>query len=151
MSKRKDYIFVSIQLLLIALWFWCWWPFDRPMQALFLLRLVGLLMAGVGVVLVIWPVIQIRKAITMLPTPTAQAKLITGGAFRYIRHPIYTGIILGSIGLALAYGNYGMFVTGIALLILFYVKSMYEETRLTERFPDYKAYQKKTWRFFPGL
>jgi protein-S-isoprenylcysteine O-methyltransferase Ste14 len=151
MDKRKDYIFVAIQLLLIALWFWFWWPFQGPFVSNTLIRVIGLVMAALGVILVVWPAWQIRRAITMLPTPTDQAQLITTGAFRWIRHPIYSGIVSGACGLAIAYANWGMFVCGICLLILFYFKSMYEESRLRERFPTYISYQQKTGRFFPGL
>lgn len=149
MDKTRDYIFVSIQLLLFALY--AWQPLDGAFQLTRMFRLAGGIIALGGLALMVWPILQLNRNLTMLPTPVKDATLITKGAFTYIRHPIYTGVFL----LALGYGvltadTYRLMLAG-ALLVLFYFKSNYEEKRLAERFPDYAQYKQHTKKFFPFI
>lgn len=149
MSKAKDYIFVTIQLLLFGVFFYLM-TFQNTNASIWLKVFSGILTL-VGVILLCYPIYQLNRHITMLPTPTANAKLITGGAFKYIRHPIYAGILFGGSGVALYTNNFNQLMVVMLLSILFNVKTDYEETQLIKKFPEYKIYQSKTGKFFPTL
>ena len=81
----------------------------------------------------------------------AQRRLVTSGAYAYMRHPIYTGVFVGYAGLILrAYSplNLAMF-TFIAAL--FMIKSVVEENFLKSD-PLYAEYmQLVRFRWFPGI
>lgn len=112
---------------------------------------VGCVLVSLGVVLAVLAVYQLRKSLTPFPTPTSSSKLISTGVFKYIRHPIYSGIILITLGYAIFSQHMPRPVISLLLLILFSAKSSYEEKLLQQRFRDYAAYKKVTWRFFPGF
>jgi protein-S-isoprenylcysteine O-methyltransferase Ste14 len=72
--------------------------------------------------------------------------------YRFVRHPIYGGIVLGAAGLSLADGNATAVALTAGLAALFYGKSGYEERRLIARFPEYLAYRARVrCRLLPGI
>lgn len=82
-----------------------------------------------------------------------QHRLITDGAYRYVRHPMYTALLLYSVGQALVIPNW---VAGpsylIAFGILFAFRVRAEERMMLDEFGDqYAAYMTRTKRLVPGL
>ena len=103
-----------------------------------------------GVALIVWAVAKIRfYNLRIEPEVAEQARLITSGPFRFIRHPMHSGGTL--IGLAWVWDEFSplrLFVF-VILFIDFLVKLHYEERLLTERFPEYLDYKKRTKRLVP--
>ena len=88
------------------------------------------------------------KSLTPLPAPRADAALVKTGMFEYMRHPLYTGLMLFTTGLAALTedASRALFAGGLIVLLAF--KSEFEEQKLLEKFGDeYAAYQKKVKRF----
>lgn len=76
--------------------------------------------------------------------------LVTDGVFGYVRHPLYASLIWMGCGAALVYCN----AAALAATLFVFVPAMshraaLEERALAERFPDYCAYRRHVWRFFP--
>jgi len=82
-------------------------------------------------------------------TRNDQPELVTSGPYRLVRHPIYTGILLGGIGTAVALS--WMWLTAVALAGIYFVSSAtVEERYLGEQFPDeYPAYRRSTRMLVP--
>jgi protein-S-isoprenylcysteine O-methyltransferase Ste14 len=95
--------------------------------------------------------LQLNKNISPFPTPKDSASLLRNGLYKFMRHPIYTGIILLFSGYSVYQNSFYKLLVSVVLVILFYLKSNYEEQRLQEKFPDYKRYKSKTGRFFPWI
>ena len=78
-----------------------------------------------------------------------EPELVTTGPYRFVRHPIYTGIILAAVGTAVA-GNW-LWLTVVALMAGYFVyAAVVEERYLTVQFPDaYPAYRRSTWMLVP--
>lgn len=144
-----DYIYVAIQLILFVIYI-------IPTTALRfstyeILKNIGLITLILGVLIGIISLLQLNKNLSPFPTPVSGSELIRGGAYKYIRHPIYTGILFALFGYGLHIGSgYKLIITS-ALLILFFFKSKYEEKKLTSIFIDYPIYKKRTGRFLPKL
>jgi protein-S-isoprenylcysteine O-methyltransferase Ste14 len=68
-----------------------------------------------------------------------------------VRHPIYAGIIFFAFGFALFWSSGFKLIISTALLLWFWLKSVYEEKKLDSRYSNYKQYKQKTGRFFPKL
>ena len=79
-----------------------------------------------------------------------EQSLITGGIYRYVRHPIYAGDLLLLIGLELALNSWLVLAMIIPLLVVVR-QALVEEALLTRVFPDYTAYCSRTKRFIPFL
>jgi protein-S-isoprenylcysteine O-methyltransferase Ste14 len=92
--------------------------------------------------------LSLGRSIGFVP---AQRDIITRGAYRFVRHPIYTGLILSYIGFSLRMfspRNVTMLVIAIGLIVL---KSFIEERFLREA-PEYAYYLERVrWRWFPWL
>lgn len=76
--------------------------------------------------------------------------LVRTGPYRYVRHPIYTGLLLAFLGMALTIGEWRALV-GLAFAVLaFVLKSRGEESRMRETFPgEYPEYQRCTPALVP--
>jgi len=109
--------------------------------------------AGVGValglVVMILGATRLGRGLTAAPLPNAHARLRTGGLYRYVRHPIYSGLLLFAIAHTIAAASYVQLALCLLLLGLIAVKARWEERRLVERFPAYAAYAAHTPRYIP--
>ena len=94
---------------------------------------------------------DLRASLSPFPRPVAGAPLIESGAYRLIRHPIYSGLVLGAVGWGLVTGSIlAIGATGL-LFLLFAGKSRREEAWLVEAHPRYRAYQERTKRLIPWV
>lgn len=92
------------------------------------------------------------RNLTPYPTPVAAGTMVEHGLYRLVRHPIYTAVILGMIGVALLGGDWLGLAVAFGLVPFFGAKSRFEELHLLERYPGYAAYQQRVrTRIIPGI
>ena len=110
---------------------------------------LGVALCAIGVVLAAAARIQLGRNWGMPATLKESPSLITGGPYRVIRHPIYTGILLAILGSALA-ENVLWFVPLVGGVIYFVLAARREEQLMLAQFPDqYPAYMKRTKMLIP--
>jgi protein-S-isoprenylcysteine O-methyltransferase Ste14 len=80
---------------------------------------------------------DLGSALTPFPRPRADTTVVATGAYRFVRHPIYGGIILGSVGWALVTASLVALALALALLAFFDLKSRREEAWLVAHDPGY--------------
>ena len=116
-------------------------------------HLVGYMIGMIGAVFIGSGFAELRRAhaLTVLPQPLDDAELVERGAYRFVRHPIYSGLILGAIGLAVITPWAGTFIAAALLAIVLDLKRRREEAWLAERFPGYTAYRSRTKALVPFL
>ena len=85
------------------------------------------------------------------PTPRHGGTLITSGPYRWIRHPMYTSVLLAAAAAAWKSFETADTVLWLALLGVLLAKATIEERALMRRFPDYQDYRMRTTRFVPWL
>jgi len=79
-------------------------------------------------------------------------QLVTIGAYRYIRHPLYCSLLLGGVGALLKAPSVLGFLLFTFVFVFVFVTAKVEEKDNIERFGDeYLAYMKTTRMFFPFL
>jgi protein-S-isoprenylcysteine O-methyltransferase Ste14 len=113
------------------------------------LDLPAWLLLGSGVAVTILALLRLNFNLSIFPTPPTKSELIQTGIYKYIRHPIYSGILLIALGWSLMYQSLYQLAITILLALLFWVKSTYEEQRLQARFPEYAEYKNRTGMFLP--
>ncbi len=146
-ASKEDILFVAAQFLLFAAYLFeiPEWRLDYPDDAAW----VTLLLAGLGIVVIIIAMFQLNKNLSPFPTPPKNSELVVTGLFNYVRHPIYSGILMTTFFLAIYLNSgYKLMIT-VLLAILFYYKSEFEEKQLEKKFPGYKNYKASTGRFYP--
>jgi protein-S-isoprenylcysteine O-methyltransferase Ste14 len=114
------------------------------------LRWLGVAGAVAGVAIMLLGGTALGRGLTAVPIPNRHAVLRTGGLYRVVRHPIYTGLLLTAGSFTAASGNGWRALAFLALVALLTVKARWEEARLARRFAAYPAYAARTPRFVPG-
>lgn len=148
-NKSKDYLLVSIQFLLFAIYLWN--PLKNNIFKDNFLNTFAIITFLIGVVVMLMAVYALRNSISPFPSPRENATLISAGIYHYVRHPIYTSILLTSAGWAIYSNSLFRAVVVLALFILFEIKSNFEEHLLIHRFKDYINYKKITGKYFPKI
>ncbi|MDJ0953996.1 MAG: isoprenylcysteine carboxylmethyltransferase family protein [Acidimicrobiia bacterium] len=142
-----------------------WWVVAQfALFALILLALTGNRAAGPVPTFAGWALIgfaaviggsglwMLRSKLTPLPAPVAGAVLLQDGPYAIVRHPIYSGVILGFLGLAVRGANPVAGLLALALIPFFYAKTLHEERLLITLFPEYAAYQRRVrYRVLPWV
>jgi protein-S-isoprenylcysteine O-methyltransferase Ste14 len=116
------------------------------------IRWIGVLLFAVGGALRLWPVFVLGDRFSGLVAIQPGHTLVTGGVYSVIRHPSYLGLLVNSLGWALAFRS-GVGVLLTLLLIPPVVARIRAEEALlrTEFGGEYDAYRARTWRLIPGL
>ena len=74
------------------------------------------------------------------------------GPYAFVRHPIYTGILLALAGSAIANGASGWMMAWLLVFVSYAVKIRQEEKLMMETFPqDYPAYRRRVKALIPGV
>lgn len=109
------------------------------------------LLASSGL-LALWALVANRPGnFNIRPTPRHGGTLVTGGPYRWIRHPMYTSVLLAAAGAALKSFKPADALLWLALLGVLLQKAAIEERALVRKFPDYQDYRVRTTRFVPWL
>ena len=121
-------------------------PENRPVQT------AGIAFTAAGCLFAIWA----RLVLGANWSGTAGVKegheLIEKGPYRFVRHPIYTGIVVACIGTALAIGEWRCILGLIVVLLGLALKVAQEERLMMATFPHaYPQYRRRVKALIPGL
>ena len=106
-----------------------------------------LFVSGLG--LAVWARIHLGRNWGMPMTERLEPELITSGPYRFVRHPIYSGLLLGLIGSALATNFLGLIIVLILGAYFVYAATV-EERNLMSTFPTaYPTYREHTKMLIP--
>src|SRR5579864_2478427 len=98
------------------------------------------LLSFVGSAITVWAPLRLGRNIGFVP---AQRELVSSGAYAYMRHPIYTGMLFMYLAFALcAYTPRNALLFALGLLWFIPIKSLVEESFLRCD-PEYAAYTRK--------
>ena len=112
-------------------------------------RVVGLVGLVGGFVVFGLGIVTLGSSLSPLPKPLASAELVERGIYRWIRHPIYTGLVLAALGGSIyAVAPLALLFT-LALAVVLDLKARREEIWLREHYAGYAAYSERTKKFIP--
>ncbi len=89
--------------------------------------------------------------LSILPRPRDDAKVVETGAYRLVRHPIYSGLFLAFLGWALKLHSSPAIIYSILLFVILDIKARVEERWLLAKFPEYAAYRRRVRRLIPFI
>jgi protein-S-isoprenylcysteine O-methyltransferase Ste14 len=145
-------MFVVVQFVLLGLIFGLpvFPGFAFPV-GVFSIGMIGSVLKYAGFALLVWAGLNLGRNLTPLPKPKTDARLVTNGLFAWMRHPIYTALMLLAFGSSLERGHLMALILSACLTVLLEFKSRREESWLLEQFPDYAAYRSRVKKFLPGI
>jgi protein-S-isoprenylcysteine O-methyltransferase Ste14 len=116
------------------------------------LRWFGVFLFALGGALRLWPVAVLGHRFSGLVAIQQNHRLQTTGPYRLIRHPSYLGLLVSSLGWALAFRS-GIGVVLVALLIIpLFARIKAEEALLASQFgAEYEAFRARTHRLIPWV
>ena len=109
---------------------------------------IALAIAGIG--LAMWGGATFSRAGTELhPASETNAKLVTNGPFRFTRNPMYSGVILVSLGIAFFFGTLPFFAATVLLLLLINAAFIpFEEAKMERQYgAGFRAYKSRVRRW----
>ena len=115
------------------------------------LQLAGAALAAAGAALSIAGLASLGSALTPFPRPLDDASLRQSGVYGWVRHPVYSGLVLACFGWALMWLSAAGAVASVVAFFFFDRKSAYEERLLRARFPEYADYAKRVKKLLPGI
>ena len=153
--RRQSVVLLMIAPLLFGMFFFL--PFaDRRSIGVMMagqgFRWLGLVLYGLGLVLTSWARAALGRMYSGQVTIQKSHQLIKIGLYRYVRHPVYLGMLCSALGLSFLFRSW----IGLAVMIpivgglLFRIRD--EEAVLHKEFgSEWETYCQQSWRFIPYL
>jgi protein-S-isoprenylcysteine O-methyltransferase Ste14 len=143
-DKTKAYILVSMQFICLILIF----ASGRPMATNYLLLALEIMGCALGG----WAIVTMgRQNLNITPLAKQGAQLVTWGPYRFIRHPMYSALLLTIWPLIIDRFSLFLVITGLVLTLVLIVKLFFEEIFLKRHFAEYADYMKTTKRLIPYI
>lgn len=111
-----------------------------------------LLLAALGVALGLWALAANRPGnFNIRPVPREGGELVRHGPYRWIRHPMYSALLLAGLAAAWLAATAWAWAALLALTAVLVIKAGVEERAMVAHHPGYADYQRQSKRFVPGL
>jgi protein-S-isoprenylcysteine O-methyltransferase Ste14 len=112
------------------------WQLDWPKMPGFPLPLLGIVLVSVAWILPVWAIILFRREGTeVMPTSPTNRKLITIGPYRFTRNPMYLGLVIVTLGIAVWVGAWPMLLAPVAVFVTAnWIHIPYEEAKMSRQF-----------------
>ena len=124
-TVKRDIVFVLIQFIFFTLYFLNLNVVE--IQFPVWTAVISIVFSLLGVVIILFGIINLNDNITPFPTPRKNSSLISKGIYAYVRHPIYAGILVLMFSYAFFSDSIFRLVISLLLGFIFYFKSNLEE------------------------
>jgi protein-S-isoprenylcysteine O-methyltransferase Ste14 len=112
---------------------------------------LGLCLVAMGLALAAWARVHLGRNWSGAITVKEEHALVATGPYRFLRHPIYSGILLALLGTAVAIGEWRGLLGVVLAAFAFFHRSRIEEARMRDTFPQYEEYRRRTRALVPFI
>lgn len=145
------WVAVQLPLLVLAYFIPVWTGREMGGDLFSVLRYGSLLLISIGALITFSGVVALGRWLTPFPQPLPESQLRTGGAYALVRHPLYTGILIMTIGWSLYQASLAGLLFDAMLFVFFDRKAAREEIWLVEKFAGYTAYRGRVKKLIPWI
>lgn len=104
-----------------------------------------------GLALVVWARLTFGWRSLHAGSDATKGGLVTSGPYRWVRHPIYAGVMLALVGVVIGHHDARAIVAVAIIVAALGVRIAAEERAVVRMYPDYASYAKRTKRLVPWL
>lgn len=149
LTKKSKIFLVSLHVFIVIsnifLYFWLISRDFNPISKIF--SALGILLFASGLFFLFWGSYSLRKAVFVPGN-----KLVVTGAYKFVRHPMYLGGIIGAIGLAVLAGSvFGLIYSFVLAVVLSHISNAEEEDLIARFGEAYVEYGKRVPKLFPNV
>lgn len=133
-------------------WFVGGWLGQRMYPPSLAIALIGTAAVALGIGFACWARYVLGRNWSSVVQVKQDHELIQRGPYAFVRHPIYTGLLLAFFGTAIAIGEWRGLVCVVIVFASFWFKLRLEERWMRESFgPVYEAYMHRVKALIPGV
>ncbi len=153
-GRQRWILAVLVAITLFSAWFM---PFgDRRGLLVFAdadaVRYIGLALNASGGAIRLWGLWMLGRQFSAYVTLQQNHRLVQTGIYRFVRHPMYLGVLLAFPGSALVFRSWLVIPLFVICAVLLGARIAQEEKLLAEHFgAEFEAYRRRTWRLLPYL
>lgn len=115
-------------------------------------RWLGVAGYSCALAFLLWMFHTLGRNLTDTVVTRRDATFVDHGPYRFVRNPMYTGVLMAGLSLGLALGTWLLPACAVLIFTLLAVRTTTEERFLVERFGDqYREYMARVGRFFPKI
>ena len=112
---------------------------------------LGGVLVATGAAVAVLAGLRLGPNLTPTPLPKEDGELVTAGFYQYVRHPIYTGVLLAAAGVLVFQASIAHIVGFVLVWGVLTLKALGEEKMLAEKYEGYASYASRTGRFLPRV
>ena len=113
-------------------------------------EVLGVVITAAGIGFAVWARLYLGGNWSSSVTVKAGHELVRTGPYRWVRHPIYTGLLVMCLGSAIEIGRLHCFLSLVVVGLGFWIKLKQEESLMLRHFPvEYPVYQKQVKALVP--
>ena len=143
-NKRNVMFYVIAQFMLLIVIAW-------PLASL-TMSIVGLCFILLSLIIALSALITNPPGnFNVRPHPKETGRLIVHGPYKFIRHPMYSSLFFGGLGVLFCQFNYWKLGAWLLLIVVLALKARFEEKSLCDHYTEYRAYQKSNKAFIPWI
>ncbi len=145
-------LIIAILLLGPGEWYGHSWLREKFIEHTNLVGSIGLFISAIGAVIACTSRYMLGKNWSLSVQKKEDHQLIQNGIYKFVRHPIYTGLLLLFTGNAIVVGDYRAIMAVLIVFVSLWLKLRKEEKLLTETFGEkYTEYKNRTKALIPFL
>jgi|PlaIllAssembly_1097288.scaffolds.fasta_scaffold19987_5 protein-S-isoprenylcysteine O-methyltransferase Ste14 len=114
-------------------------------------RIIGIVLLVLGMIGYISSHFYLQKNWSLSASIKEGHRLIKKGPYRFVRHPMYSSMLLVVLGSGLLIANYLIIIFTPIVGIAYYIRARKEEALLREEFPEYEQYARGTKMLIPCI
>jgi protein-S-isoprenylcysteine O-methyltransferase Ste14 len=149
LSPSANWAWLLIQLAFIGAVFGTGWYWPGNSESPLSHRSLGLFLMLFSALIGLVGCLTLRSSLSAFPQPK-ERRLVTRGLYRWMRHPMYAGLLVLALGWVFLTGSFPALIASAALWWFLKRKAALEDKMLARIYPEHASYAESTWCFFSG-